>query len=122
MDRDDTHMRRRKADKDGATAEIASALNRLTDERREPDGWERVYLVDALSSVFRGCYGLAITEVRLAMISPSERSPSAHLPYDPVFDRYDLTVLSKALRAAMAEPVQRFPHLGPIELTGAAAS
>ena len=82
MDQDEAHMQRRKAEKDTATAEVAFALNRMMDERRNPDNWERVYLVYALSSIFRGCYGLATTEARLAMTPPSERSPSAHLPKD----------------------------------------
>lgn len=120
MNQDDAHIQERKNEKDLATAEIAAVLNRLMDERRNPDSWERVHLVYALNSVFRGCYRLARAETDLAMTPPGERSPHVRLPYDPTFDRCDLPLLWQALRAAMAEPVLRHQHLGPIEFTGKA--
>jgi hypothetical protein len=81
------HMQERKVEKDTATAEIAVVLNRLTEERRKPDYWERICLVRALSEVFSGCYSLAITDARIALTPPDARSPFAKLPTDPLFDR-----------------------------------
>jgi hypothetical protein len=118
---DEMHMNNRTIERDTACAEIGLALNRLSDERRNPDLWERVCLVRALGEVFSGCYGLAITDARLALIPPKERSPTAKLPIDPFIERCDLPLLMKAWRAAMVEPVRQFPHLGPIVVDGRAS-
>jgi len=114
---DELHLQQRKIEKDTATDEIAVTLNRLMGEQREPDPWERVCLVRALSEVFSGCYSLAMTDARLALTPPDQQTPLATLAVDPFFDRCDLQLLSRVLRAAIVEPVQRFPHLGPVELT-----
>jgi hypothetical protein len=114
---DELHMQQRKIEKDTATDEIAVTLNRLMGEQREPDPWERVCLVRALSEVFSGCYSLAMTDARLALTPPDQQTPFTSLAVDPFFDRCDLQLLSRALRAAVVEPVRPFPHLGPVELT-----
>ena len=111
---DTAHMQRRQMEKDAATADIAAFLNQLMDERRQPYLWERVHLVYALSSCFRGCYGLARTACHGASTPVSQRDPNPRLPNDPIFEKADLTLLQQALQAAINEPVQEFPHLGPI--------
>jgi hypothetical protein len=115
MEQDDVRVQRRKIEKDTATSEIALALGRLEADRRDPDHWERVCLFDALRSVFAGCYGLATSYARSALLPPSTRS-SENLPNDPIYQRCDLALLFRALDEAMKEPVRRFPHLGPIEI------
>jgi hypothetical protein len=114
---DELHMQQRKIEKNTATDEIAVTLNRLMGEQREPDPWERVCLVRALSEVFSGCYSLAMMDARLTLTPADQQSPFTSLSVDPFFDRCDLQLLSRVLRAAIVEPVRRFPHLGPVELT-----
>jgi hypothetical protein len=77
----DLHMQERKVEKDTATAEIAVVLNWLTEERRNPDHWERICLVRALSEVFSDCYSLAITDARIALTprTSEARSQSCRL-------------------------------------------
>jgi len=111
-------LQARKIEKDTATEEIAVALNRFTDARQNPDVWERMCLVRAVSEVFSGRYSLAITDARLALTPLNERSPLAKLPNDPSFERCDLELLRRELRAAIAEPVREFPHFGPIAIVG----
>jgi hypothetical protein len=61
--------------------ETAVTLNRLMGEQREPDYWERVCLVRALSEVFSGCYSLAMADARLALTAPiKEAHLQAYLP------------------------------------------
>ena len=117
MSQDDPEIQRRKAEKDMATAEIASALSRMMEEHRNPDHWERIYLAYALRSVFAGCYSLAITEARLAMTPPNKRSSTPNLPSDPIFAQCDLPFLLKAMHEAIGARVLLYPHLGPITLT-----
>ena len=50
---------------------------------------------------------------------PTERGREANLQYDPSFDRFDMSILRKALNEAMARPVELFPIFGPIVLTTA---
>lgn len=114
----DEHMRERTAERDSAAADFWAAQNMLAQERRQPDAWERVCLVRALSAMSSGCYTLASVEARLAMTPPDQRSPSTKLPIDPIFARADVTLLERVCRAISAEPVLRYPHFGPIELTG----
>jgi hypothetical protein len=117
---DEMHMQRRGNEKDAAIAKIARVLNELGEQRRNPDHWERVCLVRALSEVFSGCYSLALTDAHHALTPLDERSPFAKLPNDPLFDRCDLGLLWRALHEAKGEPVREFPHLGPIIVTGRA--
>ena len=63
----DDHIKQREAEKADALANISLVLNRLQDERRQPNAWERVHLVYAFFAVFAGCYGLAATEARIAL-------------------------------------------------------
>ena len=116
----DSHMHQREIEKQAALADIAGALHRLQDERRNPDPWERVHLTYALSAVFSGCYTLARSEVQLASIAPDQRSQTATLPNDAIFGQLDLPLLEKMWRAAQAEPVKPFPQFGTVELKGSA--
>jgi hypothetical protein len=116
MDQQDAHMQRREEEKSVALADIANALEAITQEHRRADTWERVYLAHALAAVFSGCYRLASTEARLAQTPPDQQSPTPGLPNDPVFNQFDLPLLWKAWNEAKAEPVRQFPHLGPIVL------
>lgn len=116
MDWQDAHMQGREEARNIALADIAAALQVMEHERRNPDAWERVCLVQALTAVFSGCYELATSEARLALITLDQRSPTTNLPHDPILSRCDLPLLMRVLRAAKAEPVKQFPHLGPVVL------
>lgn len=116
MNRQDVHMQEREEARNVALADIAAALQVMEHERRNPDAWERVCLVQALIAIFSGCYELATSEARLALISPDQRSPTTNLPNDPIFSRCDLPLLMQAWLAAKSEPVKQFPHFGPIVL------
>jgi hypothetical protein len=54
-------------------------------------------------------------------IEPEYRQPDqwerVFLAADEVYNQYDIALLRQALKAAEAEPVQPFPHFGPIILT-----
>jgi hypothetical protein len=73
-----------------------------------------VHFARGLASLFSGAYGLAFTEADLGLTPPSERSPTAKLPSDPVLDQCNIAMLKRALMAAEAEPVREFPRFGPI--------
>ena len=110
----DCHMQERETEKAKALADIATALHSIGDEQRDPDRWERVCLVRAFAAAFSGCYSLAAAEAQLALTLPSERSPTASLPNDPIFNQCDLSPLMRVLPAARAEPARRFPHFGRV--------
>jgi hypothetical protein len=108
-------VRERQADKDNALAEIAVVLDRLETEARNPDAWERGFLVHALSAQFAGLYRFATMDARLALATPAERGDSG-LPIDPALEQCDLIHLQKAFEAARVAPVRLYPVLGPIVL------
>ena len=110
-------LRNRQLEKDDAMAAIWEAVNAIEVTRRQPDLWERLCLVRAFQGIFSGCYQQALTEARLAMVPSDHHVPYSQLPSDPITDKADLSFLFKAARAAQEEPIWRFPHLGPIELT-----
>lgn len=116
MNPQDAHMQEREEARNVALADIAAALQMMEHERRNPDAWERVCLVQALVAAFSGCYELAISEARLALTTPDQRSPTTILPNDPIFSRCDLPLLMQVWHAAKAEPVKEFPNLGPVML------
>jgi hypothetical protein len=119
---EEAHLREREAQKQGAVAAVEEALARIEQQEREPDQWERVFIAEAIGAVFRGNYGLACTDVALAMTPPSGRSPVPMLPEDPLYNRCNIALLRDALREAKAEPVRPYPHFGPIVFTGGASS
>jgi hypothetical protein len=116
MSQQNDHMRRREEERDFAIAEIAATLHAIGEDRRQPDHFERYYLVGALRSTFAGCYGLAITEARLARVQPTDRSSEVALPTDPILDQCDLPKLWEVWNAIKAALVRPTPHLGPIVL------
>ena len=67
-------LQERQADKDNALAEIAVVLDRLETEARNPDAWERGFLVHALSAQFAGLYRFATMDARLALATPAEHA------------------------------------------------
>jgi hypothetical protein len=108
-------MRDRKDEKDRASADIAAAIEA---ERREPDNWERMCLVQAIVHVFAGAYRLALSNAELARTPVDQRSPLCSPPSEPSFDHCSLALLKRALVEAEAEPVRKFPSFGPIEFSG----
>lgn len=109
-------MQRREAEKSTALAEIANVLQIVDCERRMPDRWERVCLFDAFTAIFAGCYGVATSEARLALIPASKRSLEVRLSNSPIYDQCDLPLFTRVFQAAQSEPAHRFPHFGPVEL------
>ena len=118
MSNDPAHDAERTAEKTQAVADIEGSIAAIEKENRQPDRWERVFLVQAISMLFRGAYGLARTDAALAVTAPSGRSLTPYLPTDPLYDRINIPMLRHALREAEAEPVRDYPHFGPIVFTG----
>jgi hypothetical protein len=110
----------RAAEKAQAVVDIEESISTIEKEGRQPDRWERVFIVQAISMLFRGAYGLARTDAALAVTPPSGRSLTPYLPTDPMYDAFNIAMLRHALREAEAEPVRDFPHFGPIVFTGGA--
>ena len=105
--------KRRQVERDDAVAAISMALSKLDNSGRQPDLWERQALAEAeTSAVFRGAYVLGLASAGLAAVEPDKRSSSS--PLDPAFDRFDLTVLSRAFEEARNEPTLPHAILGPI--------
>lgn len=114
----DSHEQDRTAEKDHATAEIAAVIASIEAERRQPDPWERMCLVQAISQIFMGAYRLACSNAELARTPIAQRSPLSAAPGEPLLDRCDLALLRRALVEAEEEPVRRFPSFGPIAFRG----
>jgi hypothetical protein len=119
---EEAHLREREAEKQDAVTAVEEPLARIEQQEREPDQWERVFIAEAIGAVFRGSYGLARTDVAVAMTPPSGRSPVPMLPQDPLYNRCNIALLRDALQEAKAEPVRQFPNHGPIVFTGGASS
>ncbi|MBV9825337.1 MAG: hypothetical protein JO001_06650 [Alphaproteobacteria bacterium] len=111
-------MHHRQVEKDTALADMAAVLHQIEVEKRDPDRWERVHLVQAFAAIFSGCYTLASVEARSALAPVSERSPRANLAHDPVIEQCDLPTLMRVWQAAKADPVEQFAHFGPVVLKG----
>ena len=117
QDQPDTHMQAREAEKQADLESLADVLAAFRQRQRGLDQWERVHLVLGLAAVVSGCYGLGELEATLALTPEIERSPSAKLPIDPVYDRFDIALFERALGEAWAEPARRFPYFGRTEPT-----
>lgn len=115
LEQPDTHMKAREAEKLADLESLADALATFRQLNRKLDQWERVHLALGLAAVVSGCYGLGELEAALALTPEIERSPSAKLPIDPVYEQFDLALFEQALNDAWAEPVRRFPNFGRIE-------
>lgn len=116
-----TDLSNRTAEKEDAVACITGALDAIAAGQREPDLWERVHLSEAIGGTFRGLYRLALAGGLKAMTPAEQRSPAASLPDDPLYDRFDLELLRRALDEARAEPVQPFGQFGPVTFARAGA-
>lgn len=116
VDQTDQHLKAREAEKLADLESLADALATFRQLHRALDQWERVHLALGLAAVVSGCYGIGELEAALALTPEIERSPSAKLPTDPIYERFDLTLFERALSEAWAEPARRFPHFGRIEL------
>jgi hypothetical protein len=117
MTQPDDHHSEHEHEKGQAVEAIEQALSTIEERRREPDQWERTFLVQAISWLFRGGYRLAALDADLAMTPPSERSRASNLQPDPFLDRCNMSLLRAAFEEAAAEPVRDFPHFGPIVFT-----
>jgi hypothetical protein len=113
------HNAEREQEKATAVAAIEDALSEIENRGWQLDSWERTFLVQAISSLFRGIYRLAVIDAHVALTPPSERSGAGNLQYDPSFGGFDLSVLRKALDEVMAQPVEPSPIFGSIVLTTA---
>jgi hypothetical protein len=114
MNKEDEHRAERQREKDEAVKAIERALSAIETDNHEPDQWERAFLVQAVSCLFRGAYRLAAVDAQLALTPPNTRSPASDLQPDTFLDRCNLSVLRAALREAVVEPVRDYPALGPI--------
>ncbi|MBR0967088.1 hypothetical protein JQ554_28100 [Bradyrhizobium diazoefficiens] len=110
------HLRERALEKARAVGAIEDLFDAIASHDREPDLWERFYLVEAIGALFRGGYRLAEVDAVLALTPVAERSPNSHLLTDPIY-QHDLTALKAAFDLAQAEPVRAFQHFGPIVFT-----
>jgi hypothetical protein len=110
----DLYMQERKAEKDSAVAAIEDAIAAIAAQDRQPDLWEKVALVEAISSVTRGAYRLAEAQAEQALVLPSQRSDVFNRPLEPLFDRCDLDLLKNALTFVDLEEVRELPFFGPI--------
>lgn len=108
------HLRDREQEKACAVEAIEGAFSAIEGSRGEPDQWERAFLVQAISWLFRGGYRLAMIDAEIAMTPPEQRSPASNLQSDAFLDRCNMSLLQEALREAVVEPVRTFPAFGPI--------
>jgi hypothetical protein len=110
---DEIASEQREREKAVAIAAVENAIAGIERRHREPDLWERVFLVEAIGAISRGCYAAAQTEAMLALTTPDHRSPGLDLPTDDFYDRCNLVLLRQALQEAKSEPVRRSPQYGP---------
>ncbi|MFB9262845.1 hypothetical protein ACFFWD_06605 [Bradyrhizobium erythrophlei] len=111
---DEQHLAQRGREKAEAVAAIEAALAVTASG---PDGWERLCLAQAISWLYRGAYLAARANAALALTPANERAPQAR-GTDPVTESFTTEALRRALAEAVAQPVSRFPILGPIIFTG----
>jgi hypothetical protein len=67
--------------------------------------------------VLSGCYGAGASEAALALTPEEQRSPSAKLPTDPSYQRFDLALFERVLNEAWEEPARRYPYFGRVGVT-----
>lgn len=115
VEQPDQHMQEREAEKLAALESIADALAAFHQRPRPLDQWERVHLARGLAAIVSGSYSSAEIEAELALTPEIERSPSAKLPTDPVYERFDLALFERVLNEAWEEPARRFPYFGRTE-------
>jgi hypothetical protein len=111
------HRSEREQEKAEAAEAIERALTTIERQGREPDQWERAFLVQAISWLFRGGYRLAAVDAELALTPASERSRTPNLRPDPLLDRCNLGLLRQAYQETTVQPVTDFPAFGPIRFS-----
>jgi hypothetical protein len=111
------HYSERVREKSDAVEAIEHTLSVIEGERREPDQWERAFLLQAVSWLFRGGYRIAAVDAELALTPENERSRASNIRPDPLLDRCDIALLRTAFQEATAQPVTDFPAFGPIIFT-----
>ena len=111
------HHSERERERNEAVEAIEQALSAIEGQRREPDPWERAFLLQAVSWLFRGGYRIAAVDAELALTPPNERSRASNLRPDPLIDRCNMSVLRTAFQEAAGQPVSDFPAFGPIIFT-----
>jgi hypothetical protein len=111
------HHSERELERTEAIEAIEHALSAIEGQRREPDQWERAFLLQAISWLFLGGYRIATVDADLALTPPNERSRTSNLQPDPVIDRCNISILRTAFGEAAAQPVSDFPAFGPIIFT-----
>jgi hypothetical protein len=114
MEPSEAYKQRKNHEKQEAITRLDRVISSIEAAERQPDKWERVYLVLGISHVFRGAYGLAKADASRAMTPPEERSQTPDLPSDPVYN-YELVRLKNALNEARSARVEPYPLLGPIQ-------
>lgn len=112
----DDHSKREQ-ERTEAIEAIEYALSAVEGERREPDQWERTFLLQAVDWLFRGGYRLAAVDAELALTPPNERSRATNIQPDATLDRCNISVLRAAFRDSAAQPIRDFPAFGPIIFT-----
>jgi hypothetical protein len=112
------HRSEREQEKTEAVEAIEHALATIEGQRREPDKWERLFLVQAIGWLFRGGYRLAAVDAELALTPVSERSRASSIRPDPFLDRCNVSLLRQAYQEAAAQPLTDFPAFGPVIFRG----
>jgi hypothetical protein len=113
----DEHVQEREDEKLADLESLADALSAFRRPGRDLDQWERVHLARGIAAVLSGCYGAGASEAALALTPEEQRSPSAKLPTDPSYQRFDLALFERVLNEAWAEPARRFPYFGRVDAT-----
>jgi hypothetical protein len=111
------HHSEREQERAEAVEAIELTLSAIEGQHREPDQWERAFLLQAVDWLFRGGYRLATVDAELALTPPNERSRASNIRPDATLDRCNISVLRAAFRDAAAQPVSDFPAFGPIVFT-----
>jgi len=87
-----------------AVADIERRITAIQSDGREPDLWERVYLLDAIRDLFHGAYGSARNLAARAATPPNDRNLTTTLPTDPNYTKANIASLRRYLAVAVAEP------------------
>jgi len=101
---DDWELQRRK-EKTQAVERIEYVFSTVEKKSHEPDEWERECLVDTISALSKGLYGLALSSAEKALTPASERNPD-YFPREGAKYDDDLATLQQAFTSAKIEPVR----------------
>jgi hypothetical protein len=109
------HREARALEKSEAIETIERTLERIENEHREADLWERVFLQQAVEWLYRGGYRAAAVNAALALTPVNKRS-EVGLKSDDLLDRCDIALLRAALKEGVEQPLHDFTAFGPIVL------